>query len=182
MPNASDVTSREAVLAAMSEFDQIGREAFLSKYGFGPAREYVVVWNGGEYDSKALLGGAYAHQFPGAIPLRSDDFSGGDETTRVLERLGFQVRSLADRSSASIESRATGLRAGIEQVLAEYGAARAGRFGADAAVWATFERLNETFNTSAPVASRPTVSVNWSAGRGNWARVPWISFLDSRET
>jgi hypothetical protein len=182
MPNARDVTSREAVLAAMAEFDRIGREAFLSKYGFGPAREYVVAWNGAEYDSKALLGAAYVHQFPGGAPLRSDDFSGGDETTRVLERLGFQVRSLADGGSSTDVSPSASLQAGIEQVLAEYGAARAGRFGSDAAIWATFEGLNETFNTSPPVVSRPTVSVNWSAGRGNWARVPWISFLDSRET
>src|SRR5205085_953263 len=39
MPRASDVTSRDAVLAAIAEFDQIGREAFLHKYGFRPSRE-----------------------------------------------------------------------------------------------------------------------------------------------
>ena len=30
MPRASDVTSRDAVLAAIAEFDEIGREAFLA--------------------------------------------------------------------------------------------------------------------------------------------------------
>src|ERR1700758_4103423 len=96
MPRASDVTSRDAVLAAMAEFDQIGQDAFLDKYGFGPSREYVVVENGREYDSKALLGAAYHHQFNGAERLSSEDFSGGDETRRVLERLGFAVRSIGD--------------------------------------------------------------------------------------
>ena len=31
----SALTSREAVLAALDEFDHLGREAFLRKYGFG---------------------------------------------------------------------------------------------------------------------------------------------------
>ena len=90
MPRASDVTSREAVLAAIAEFDEIGRDAFLARYGFGPSREYVVVENGQEYDSKALLGAAYSHQFDRLERLRSQDFSGGDETRRTLERLGLR--------------------------------------------------------------------------------------------
>jgi len=31
-----------AVQAALDEFDRIGREAFLSKYGYGKARSYFV--------------------------------------------------------------------------------------------------------------------------------------------
>ena len=182
MPRASDVTSREAVLAAIAEFDEIGREAFLDKYGFGRSREYVVVENGRQYDSKALLGAAYSHQFNGAERLTRHDFSGGDETRGVLERLGFEVRSIADTSPGNGSPQQLDLREGIEEILSEYGSARSGQFGATAAVWGTFERLRDAFNTSTPVASRPTVSAVWSAGRGNWARVPWISFLDARET
>lgn len=182
MPRASDVTSRDAVLAAIAEFDQIGREDFLAKYGFGPSREYVVVENGRPYDSKALLGAAYGHQFDGAEPLRAQYFSGGDETRRVLERLGFEVRSIADDEPYSADVPALGLRDGIEQILDDYRRARSGQFGSASEVWGTFERLNEAFNTSPPVTSRPTVTAVWSAGRGNWARIPWISFLDARET
>src|ERR1700733_15008222 len=105
MPRASDVTSRDAVLAAIAEFDEIGREAFLDKYGFGPSREYVVVENGRQYDSKALLGAAYSHQFNGTERLTPQDFSGGDETRGVLERLGFEVRSLADTNAGNGSSR-----------------------------------------------------------------------------
>lgn len=182
MPRASDVTSRDAVLAAIAEFDQIGREAFLEKYGYGPSREYVVVENGRQYDSKALLGAAYSHQFDGAEQLRWEEFSGGDETRRVLERLDFEVRSIADGNADSAEPPALGLRDGIEQILDEYRQARSGQFGSTAEVWATFASLNDAFNTSPPVISRPTVSATWSAGRGNWARIPWIAFLDTRET
>jgi 5-methylcytosine-specific restriction protein A len=41
-----DLTSREAVLGAIAEFDRVGREAFLSTYRFGPSRDYVVVHDG----------------------------------------------------------------------------------------------------------------------------------------
>jgi hypothetical protein len=181
MPRASDVTSREAVLAAMAEFDQIGRDAFLEKYAFGPAREYVVVEDGHEYDSKALLGAAYGYQFAGGEPLRSQDFSGGDETRRVLDRLGFTVRSISEVPEGE-DSPSLGLRDGLEQILSEYASARSGPFGSNTRIWDTFEQLRDAFNTSTPVAAQPTVSVVRSLGQGNWARIPWISFLDSRET
>ena len=166
----------------MAEFDEIGRDAFLEKYGFGPAREYVVVEDGREYDSKALLGAAYQHQFRGEEPLRSQDFSGGDETRGVLEHLGFAVGSIGDGTESG-DVPTLGVREGIEQILNEYASARSGQFGSTAQVWDTFDRLRgDALNTSPPVAARPTVSAVWSAGRGNWARIPWISFLDSRET
>ena len=38
----SGLTSRSAVEAALDEFDELGREGFLSKYGFGKARRYFV--------------------------------------------------------------------------------------------------------------------------------------------
>lgn len=74
------------------------------------------------------------------------------------------------------------LRDGIQRILDEYGSARSGPFGSNAEIWPAFEELNDTFDTALPVASRPTVSARWSAGRGNWSRIPWISFLDARET
>jgi hypothetical protein len=91
MARASDLTSRAAVLAAIAECDETGREAFLEKYGFGPSREFVVVHEGREYDSKALLGAAFRYQYPDAEPLTAREFSGGEETRRVLERVGFRV-------------------------------------------------------------------------------------------
>jgi hypothetical protein len=40
------LTSRNAVLDAIAEFDELGRDAFLTKYGYGRAREYFVSYNG----------------------------------------------------------------------------------------------------------------------------------------
>jgi hypothetical protein len=61
-----DVRSREAVFRAMREQDALGREAFLAKYGFKRATKFVVVHDGKEYDSKALLAAAHGFGFSGS--------------------------------------------------------------------------------------------------------------------
>jgi hypothetical protein len=88
----SELSSRDAVLAAIKEFDNLGREAFLKKHGFGPARQFFVEHGSQRYDSKAIAGVAYGYQFPDRGPLKPSEFSGGEETVRhVLEQLGFKV-------------------------------------------------------------------------------------------
>jgi 5-methylcytosine-specific restriction protein A len=85
-----DVSSRDAITAAIAEFDRIGQAAFLEKYGFGEARSYLLRYDGKNYDSKAILGAAHGYQH--GEPLSAADFSGGDRTVaRRLEGLGFEV-------------------------------------------------------------------------------------------
>lgn len=89
----SALSDRSAVLKAIGEFDQIGRDAFLAKYGFGRSREYFILHGNKLYDSKAIAGAAYGFQFPEEGALTSHDFSGGDATVRAkLEQLGFDFR------------------------------------------------------------------------------------------
>ena len=84
--------SRDAVLHAVRECDQMGRDRFLKHYGFKCARSYYLSCDGKLYDSKAILGVAHKFQFPANGPLKPRDFSGGRSTVRpVLERLGFEV-------------------------------------------------------------------------------------------
>jgi predicted restriction endonuclease len=81
------------VLRAIREFDDLGRESFLSKYGFGAALRYVVLYKGAEYDSKALVGAA--HGYATGRPLLARDFSGGVQTVvSRLTALGFDFRDL----------------------------------------------------------------------------------------
>ena len=88
-----DLTSKEAVLQAVREFNALGQEAFLAKYGFRPARSYFLLIDDRRYDSKAIAGAAYGYQHPDRGPLRAGDFSGGEKTVqRVLASLGFDVR------------------------------------------------------------------------------------------
>jgi hypothetical protein len=88
----SDLTDPEAVRQAVAEYDRIGQDAFLSKYGFGPSREYYLVLGGRTYDSKAIVGAAYGYQFPSLGPMPASAFSGGAATVqRKLLDLGFDV-------------------------------------------------------------------------------------------
>ncbi len=87
----SDVTA-EGVERAIAEFDRLGREAFLSKYRFRQAREYVLIRRGRSYDSKAVVGAAHGYDRPDLGPLGLHDFSGGKATVvPLLESLGFDI-------------------------------------------------------------------------------------------
>lgn len=86
----ADLTDPQAVIDAIAEFDEKGREAFLATYGFAPARDYFVEYDGKKYDSKAIAGVAHLHQHGSA--LSAEMFSGGDSTVaNRLEKLGFDV-------------------------------------------------------------------------------------------
>ncbi|MCX5140016.1 HNH endonuclease [Streptomyces sp. NBC_00338] len=85
--------TRDAVLKALAEHDELGRDAFLTKYGFGEARSYVLVHDGREYDSKAVAGAA--HKWSQGRALTPDEFSGGkDHAAAWLKRVGFQVKAI----------------------------------------------------------------------------------------
>jgi len=85
-----DLTA-SAVNQAIQEFDLIKRKAFLKKYKFGRAREYLLQKDGRSYDSKAIAGAAHGY-LSGHDPLTAQDFSGGEATVRKrLEELGFVV-------------------------------------------------------------------------------------------
>jgi hypothetical protein len=92
----SDITDPGAIRAAMAEYDNIGQEAFLIKYGFGRARHYNLQGAKGKaYDSKAIVGAAHGYQFPDRGPLRSSDFSGSDRENNAAIRISnVQLRSL----------------------------------------------------------------------------------------
>ncbi len=83
--------TRDAVVAAIDEFDSVGREQFLAKYGFAESRRLFVLYEGKSYDSKALAGAAHAF-LSGQPPLEATEISGGwRHAAGVLQRLGFDV-------------------------------------------------------------------------------------------
>ncbi|MGW4059055.1 YDG/SRA domain-containing protein [Amycolatopsis sp. NPDC004747] len=84
---------QEHVLKAIAEFDDLGRDAFLDKYGFGQSRRYVVLHAGQQYDSKALIGAA--HGYATGQALAAKEFNGGLQTVVArLTALGFDFRDL----------------------------------------------------------------------------------------
>lgn len=88
----NELTSRQAVLDAIDEFDRLGRGRFLDHHGFAAAKNFYVKIDDRYYDSKAIAGVAYGNQFPDRDQLRARDFSGGENTVKPkLEELGFEV-------------------------------------------------------------------------------------------
>src|SRR5487761_1403570 len=71
--------SRREILQAVAEYDRLGQDRFLEKYGFRKARSYRLVVDGKTYDSKAIVGAAHGF-LPGREPLAAADFSGGEAT------------------------------------------------------------------------------------------------------
>lgn len=95
----SDLSSRESVLKAIHECDELGRVQFLEKYGFGEARRYFLDYDGRRYDSKAIVGAAHGVEFPKDGPLSPEEFSGGEQTVqRKLEELGFKVQVISTKN------------------------------------------------------------------------------------
>ena len=100
----ADVTA-DAVLTAMLEYDDLGQDSFLTQYGFGRARKFVLVHDGRAYDSKAILGAA--HRVATGQPLPAQSFSGGDPTVGRLVALGFDIRDTSIPAS-TLERNAIG--------------------------------------------------------------------------
>jgi hypothetical protein len=105
----SDIT-RDAVLQAMGEYDELGDDEFLSRYGFAPATVYRVGEHGRQYDSKAIVG--VAHGYATGQFWTASDFSGGQQTVvKTLEALGFSFApSSADDTRAWLVTTKTDYR------------------------------------------------------------------------
>lgn len=97
MATLATLTDRNAVEAALEEFDRVGRFAFLEKYGFGEAKEYFLITETGSYDSKAIFAAAYERQH--GVRLSNDDFSGGKlGAGKWLSDLGFTIEGMESES------------------------------------------------------------------------------------
>jgi 5-methylcytosine-specific restriction enzyme A len=103
-----DIT-RAQILAAIEEYDALGQEGFLAKYGFDRSRAYLLIHDGKTYDSKAVVGAAHGVGH-GDQPLSAGQFSGGEATVgRLLRRLGFTVEVSGDQDTAELIKRISGL-------------------------------------------------------------------------
>ena len=93
MGTEHELSDPKAVFEALAEFDRLGREVFLRKYGFGHASRFRIVHKGRQYDAKAVIGAARGFEFPERGPLSSDDFPSNARAVKgTLEQLGFDVQ------------------------------------------------------------------------------------------
>lgn len=92
MANSSRLNDADSVLRACKDFDELGRQGFLKKYKFGKSDTYYLELNGRYYDSKAIVGVAFAYQYPNEGVLSSKDFHGGlGDSVKVLRKMNFTV-------------------------------------------------------------------------------------------
>lgn len=172
---ALGVLSAESIKRAITEFDELGRDAFLKKHRFGQATEYALVHEGREYDPKAIAGVAYGFDHPDEGTLPNTHFNGGKELQKAYGPAGFTVVKKATADTGSI-------RVLLERILDAYVPARQAKFSGTGEVPDTFRLLRSLIAKADPLATRPEVLVKASFGNGNWAHAPWIALLDRRET
>jgi 5-methylcytosine-specific restriction protein B len=160
------VVNAEAIRQALEEFDQTLRaSAEWSSWEDNKAQAWVLVEGGKRYPPKKIVSMATG------APVSA--FSGGPETNEFLEERGFSVSRL----------RETSLNETLRLILQRYGSARQQlAFGGHHEIKELFTQARKLFATSRPVTEYPHVHVVASYGKGNWATIPWISFLDDRET
>ncbi|MFI5943911.1 HNH endonuclease [Streptomyces uncialis] len=84
--------SRDDILKAFEEYDRLGREAFLEQYGYEKATGYLIVYEGKEYESKAIVGAAHKYQHGAPLTRRQVSGSAGHPVD-WLKREGFTVRA-----------------------------------------------------------------------------------------
>ena len=117
----AELTDPTAVSRAMDEFDRLGRDAFLRKYGFGRSRNFFVERNGTLYDSKAITGVAYGIEHPDRGPLRPEEFIGGDATVRPkLEGWGSSCAPESPSPQSSFGDLAARARAPAQLQQSQY--------------------------------------------------------------
>ena len=84
--------TREAVEAVIAEYDQIGRDALLQRYGFSDAQAPAFEYEGQSYDSRAVIAAAWRHLGPGEAPFDPDEAARDERTVaRALKQLGFDI-------------------------------------------------------------------------------------------
>ncbi len=104
-------------------------------------------------------------------------FSGGDEANNYLIKKGFKILTLPDeRGTEPIE----GLSDGLTIILKDYVSARSGEpFGSNHQIWQVFKDIEEKINDNGDISNN--VTLRWSVGQGNWAKVPWMAFMDKNK-
>jgi 5-methylcytosine-specific restriction protein A len=90
-PSCLDVTDKNAVLAAINEFNELGRDKFLKKHGFDHALYYFIEYESNQYDCKPILCAAYYYQFNKLLKDRRATNGVKAKVQPHLKGLGFKV-------------------------------------------------------------------------------------------
>lgn len=86
-----DINKRMYIERAIHDCDALGRERFLRQYHYGRSRDISLIYEGRQYDAKAIVG--VAHQYvPNSLgPLSNRDFNSRHDAEPLLWQLGFDT-------------------------------------------------------------------------------------------
>ena len=98
---AWSAVTRQHVLAAIHEYDEVGQDEFLSRYGFAPSKDFVLRHANNSYDSKAIVGAALG--LATGTPGTAEEMTAGKTgATKLLRNLEFDVLSPAKAATAEV--------------------------------------------------------------------------------
>ena len=89
---------------------------------------------------------------------------------------------VAVNSASRISVGDDGIRGDLEQFMTMYPERRSRPFATDQQLWSVVSSLQQRLKTLPSIVARQSLRVTWSVGQGNWARVPWVAFIDARIT
>ncbi|MDD4627432.1 MAG: DUF3578 domain-containing protein [Syntrophomonas sp.] len=160
----------ESILDAMRQFDEEYRSnAEWLNWQNNKNHKYAIQREGQLYPVKYIISIATGD------PVSS--FSGGDEANNYLIKKGFKIITLADeRESEAVR----GLAENLAIILKDYVSARLGQpFSSNHRIWQVFKDIEGKINDNGNIPNN--VTLRWSVGQGNWAKVPWIAFMDKNK-
>jgi 5-methylcytosine-specific restriction enzyme B len=157
---------REAILAALAEFDRTHRASDeFANWESNLSHLWGVEHEGKLYPPKKVLSIATG------APVNS--FSGGPEANTYLNARGFETRRLRNAS----------LRDAFASILERYPTLRSAQsFGGNTEARELFGQARAILQSWIDPEKREYLQLVASYGKGNWATIPWISILDVRET
>jgi len=176
----SDLT-KTAVDSTLAEFDEIGREAFLRRYGFGEARRYFLLRDGKRYDSKAIAGVAHGRIDQNHAMLKNSDFTGGEGSVATpLRRIGYEV--VVDEAGAEAGRKLDPFAVITARALEQLEGVRSGPYARMPELWASMDDLTASLGSLRSMRARPQIFAKWSLGKGVWAKVPWVALMNRNVT
>jgi hypothetical protein len=168
-------TTIEQLEEAMSAFDQTLRYTDVWK-GWEQKEnyKYAIKYGGKLYPPKHII---YL-----ATKAPTHTFSGGDETNDFLRKKGLTIIPLNSAQETQMLMR-NPIQATLQKILFCYKKYKPGdSIGKNHEIWKLFEEFVRYFRDTKLLNRYPDINLEWSAGIGRLTALPWISFLDIRET
>lgn len=163
---ALPIVDRSRVEDAMRQFDQeLRNTAEWQDWDKKKSQVYAIEYEGKNYPPKKIV------SLSTGVPV--SEFVGGAETNDFLKKNGVKT----------VRLRELNIDDALKTVTQTYNSARTREpFKGGNSIRELFAEIERLLSGSKLLKSYPHIKIVTSYGKGNWAIIPWISFLDDRET